>query len=239
MVEDPTTRRRQPRAYVQSLEERCALLEQLLRADHPELAGGNIDGNADMDDVSEEPLADNGCSHYAAVADSSTSLGTGGQLKMIAVPDAVVPAPTVEVECDNPNDLSSEVGLLCLNAAGREAPYIGPSSAFSFSRVLSSGLRGLSSSRSEQDLDRNNTNDHVHGPRATCPPEPLPSRSVGSMLSKVYFANINPQYPFLHQPTFAKWEDELMTAHEAGDLLQLDPAISYFVFMVLFISIYW
>jgi hypothetical protein len=162
MIEDPTTRRRQPRAYVQSLEEQCALLEQLLRADHPELAGGDIDRNADMDDVSEEPLADNGCSHHAAVADSSTSLGTGGQLKMIALPDAVVPAATVEVECDNPNDLSSEVGLLCLNAAGREAPYIGPSSAFAFSRVLSSGLRGLSSSRSEQDLDRNNTNDLLY-----------------------------------------------------------------------------
>lgn len=203
------------------------MLERLLQADHPELTLGHEDRNANVENVS------NSCSDNGNTADGIGSTGTDRQRHMFTTPaDRVASVTTAEPECSCSNDLSSEVGVLCLNAAGREAPYFGPSSSFSFSRILSSDLSRLSS---RSDLILGKASGYGLNMRAICPPEPPPSRSVGAMLSKTYFANINPQYPFLHQPTFAKWEDEFMTAHETGDLSRLDPSSRYFVFMVLLI----
>jgi hypothetical protein len=208
------------------------MLERLLKADHPELTGGHDDGTANVDDISDVLPAQNSSLDKGTVADGIGSTGTGIQLNRFPAPADIMASPAAaEPECNCSHDLSSEVGVLCLNAAGREAPYFGPSSSFLFSRILSSDLSRLSS-RSDLILGKDN---NANGPsmRATCPPEPPPSRSVGAMLSKTYFANINPQYPFLHQPTFVKWEDEFMTAHETGDLSRLNPSFSYLVFMVL------
>ncbi|KIX07700.1 uncharacterized protein Z518_02354 [Rhinocladiella mackenziei CBS 650.93] len=47
-------------------------------------------------------------------------------------------------EHDEVSDLASKVGMLGLNAARAEPHYLGSSSAFAFSRVISSSLlRGL------------------------------------------------------------------------------------------------
>jgi hypothetical protein len=231
LIVDPTTKRQRPRAYVRSLEERCATLERLLQAASPEVANDHLGQVVNMNDISKEPLVDNSYSPFSAnVANDTGGTGTGNQLNRISVTAGIITSvATAESEHDDPSNLSSEVGLLCLNAVGRVPHYFGPSSSFSFSRILSSGLSRLSSRPS---LHSDNANEQSYSIRTTCPPEPLPSRSVGAMLSKIYFANINTQYPFLHQPTFAQWEDELMSAHETGDLSRLNPSTSYFVFMV-------
>jgi hypothetical protein len=138
----------------------------------------------------------------ANAANGTSGTSTRNQLNRIPVAAGIITSvATAESEHDDPSDLSSQVGLLCLNAVGREPHYFGPSSPFSFSRILSSGLSRLSS---RPGLHSGNANEQSYSIRATFPPEPLPSRSVGAMLSKTYFANINTQYPFLHQPTFAQ-----------------------------------
>lgn len=215
------------------------MLEQLLQA---KVSANPDTGNANMDDSPGELHADD---DYTISPPPSTSAANGiitsgtdvgYQLNRIpaAPADMMPPIATAsisaEFEKDSPSDLSSEVGLLCVNAAGREPQYFGPSSSFSFSRILSSGFSRLPN-QYEPSLGKINST-QLHGNPAACPPEPLPSRAIGAMLSKTYFANINPQYPFLHQPTFAEWEDELMTAFETGDSGGRDPSISYFVFMV-------
>lgn len=233
------TRRQQPRAYVQALEERCAMLERLLQA---QVSADPDTDNANVDDSPDELHAEDGDSTSpppgANPANGIITSGTdaGNELSRIpaAPADIMTPIATVSIsaECgnDSPSDLSSEVGLLCVNAAGREPQYFGPSSSFSFSRILSSSLSRLPN-QYEPSLGKINST-QSHSNPAACPPEPLPSRAIGAMLSKTYFTNINPQYPFLHQPTFARWEDELMTAVETEDSAARDPSTSYFVFMV-------
>ncbi|EOD47741.1 putative fungal specific transcription factor protein [Neofusicoccum parvum UCRNP2] len=52
------------------------------------------------------------------------------------------------------------------------------------------------------------------------------------MLSRAYFDNIHPQYPFLHRDTFQSWETEVMDAKDAGDLGIASHLTLFFVLMV-------
>lgn len=94
------------------------------------------------------------------------------------------------------NDLPSEVDILSLSDASREPYYFSPSSSFSFSRIPSSSLASVRYPQSI--LSSREANKQSYNCRSECPPEPLPSRSMGIMLFKTYFTNIHPQYPFLH-----------------------------------------
>ncbi|KAH8586385.1 fungal-specific transcription factor domain-containing protein [Bisporella sp. PMI_857] len=127
-------------------------------------------------------------------------------------------------------DISSDVALLCVSAAGREPHYFGPSSALSFSRVFSSALRlskehgGSARGNNEQSGLRSTLNINA--------PLRLPSISAASSFSKAYFNNVHPQYPFLHHPTFRIWEDECTQANQNGNLQDVKPISIFFVLMV-------
>jgi hypothetical protein len=218
------TKRRQPRAYVQSLEERVAMLERLLRSVDPQIAKDNMGRNISSLETTEEYS-----SIERAVPNDPEPDGrdfdNSSSLVSIAVSAATTYSDNVAV-----NELQSEIGLISLNAAGREPHYFGPSSSFSFSRILSSALKSVAGSQATHPSHENDEPDP--NIRPACSSEPLPSRSMGAMLSKTYFANIHPQYPFLHQPSFTKWEDELMTANERGDISHLYRPTIFLVFMV-------
>jgi hypothetical protein len=51
-------------------------------------------------------------------------------------------------------------------------------------------------------------------------------------LSKAYFSNIHPQYPFLHQPTFRLMEQQCLEASLRNDLGAAPGSSLFFVLMV-------
>lgn len=65
-------------------------------------------------------------------------------------------------------------------------------------------------------------------PRAA--PIALPERSAVTTLTKAYFDQVHPQFPFLHHPTYLEWEDGVMTARDEGRTP--DPAKLFFIFAV-------
>lgn len=134
--------------------------------------------------------------------------------------------------------LSSEVALLCLSAAGREPHYFGPSSAVSFSRIVSATM-GLtvsedttSSTSPRVEPERDDGDSQGRDPRRDAPRLCLPSPNTASRLVQAYFANIHPQYPFLHRPTFGKWHEEVRSALEYGETEDVAKFPLFFVLMV-------
>ncbi|KAF6836421.1 subtilisin-like protease [Colletotrichum plurivorum] len=103
---------------------------------------------------------------------------------------------------DAPVDLVSKAGVLSLQASGSEPHYFGPSSMFSFSRVIHSCVRQVVNDKSagEFDLGLGELSNSAVSPCR------LPSYEVGLVLSNAYFENVHLQYPFLHEPTFRTWE---------------------------------
>lgn len=99
-------------------------------------------------------------------------------------------------------DLVSKAGVLSLHASGAEPHYFGPSSIFSFSRIIQSCVRQAVQEEPGNEFDeRLNKLD-----AASLQPCRLPSYEAGVALSNAYFENVHLQYPFLHEPTFRKWE---------------------------------
>ncbi|CAH0021249.1 unnamed protein product [Clonostachys rhizophaga] len=128
--------------------------------------------------------------------------------------------------------LSSEVAVLCLSAAGREPHYFGPSSAVSFSRIASA-VMGLPNKKSMRATSDHGGSDKAReGRRRTVPVIDFPSASRMEKLSEAYFANIHPQYPFLHRPTARMMEKECMEASQTGDVSTARDTSLFFVLMI-------
>lgn len=63
-------------------------------------------------------------------------------------------------------------------------------------------------------------------------PCPFPEYSVAVKLSNAYFENIQPQYPFLHEPTFRLHEEKVLRqSPEIADIM-LYPIPLFFINMV-------
>jgi hypothetical protein len=137
---------------------------------------------------------------------------------------------TSSVGDNNGADLTSDVALLALSAAGREPHYFGPSSALSFSRVASSALRIYNGYSASQQGAYGATRDSPT-PSASLT-VPFPSPVVGRSLSAAYFNHVHPQYPFLHRPTFEAWEQTCLQTQQADDTECVDVIPLFFVFMV-------
>ncbi|KAK3633148.1 hypothetical protein LTR56_015924 [Elasticomyces elasticus] len=58
-------------------------------------------------------------------------------------------------------------------------------------------------------------------------PAPFPDRAVVKMLTTAYFDQVHPQFPFLHKPTYRRWEEEVLTAGECKR--SPDPVHAFFV----------
>ncbi|CAH0052307.1 unnamed protein product [Clonostachys solani] len=199
LVEDPATGLHRPRDYMQSLESRVAYLESLLQQVRPDVA---VD-------------------HYPYVpSDNPPPPATiaAGQHQRAGSPE-----PEQEVD-----GLSSDVALLCLSAAGREPHYFGPSSALSFSRIVSTTLR-LTKSGNEGNARLGVARERLDGRRSPTVRFPPPELAEG--LVKAYFNNIHPQYPFLHRPTFNHWQKECMEAQLLGELDESQHMSMFFTLM--------
>lgn len=217
LVEDPATGLHRPRDYLKSLEARVAFLEGLLQESRPEVA---------LDHLHDDPsiyLTGNAMQN----PNENDSRIQGGGIDFLAFDGT---SPTANVGEDNTDDLSSEVALLCLSAAGREPHYFGPSCAVSFSRIVSAtmGLPRRQRSSQASVADRESHDPEVRRTISVG----FPSASLGATLSQAYFKNIHSQYPFLHEPTFRIWEEICLRAHLMGDLESAGDIPLFFVLMV-------
>ncbi|KXH27020.1 hypothetical protein CSIM01_12595 [Colletotrichum simmondsii] len=243
LVEDPGTGLHRPRDYMRSLEARVAYLEGLLQQARPEVALDHFGAN-------HESSGGRGREANQHAAAASHNGGPTQAMSIMHMPSALAPnlqahpssfedvdfsralrAPSPDADDHHVDTLSSEVALLCLSAAGREPHYFGPSSAVSFSRIVSATMGLASTGGSSQ---------HSHaGPGKDINPEVvrevplrLPSPTLRANLSEAYFNNIHPQYPFLHKPTFQIWEETCLKASLDGDLSSVNGSTLFFVLMV-------
>lgn len=241
LVEDPGTGLHRPRDYMKSLEARVAYLEGLLQQARPEVAldhFGPGEGDRDADSSPAPPgPAPAATSPPMPVRQMPSSFPTLPEPSSIEDGSGFprgLQLSSVEADDQHVDVLSSEVALLCLNAAGREPHYFGPSSAVSFSRIVSvtmglaTGARGGSSQSTRGDNRRTGIGPEV--PRDV--PLRLPSPRLRANLSEAYFKNIHPQYPFLHKPTFDIWEESCMRASLEGSLHNVSGVSLFFVLMV-------
>ena len=210
LVEDPATKRHQPRNYLETLEQRIALLECTLQQFRPDLANDHLRQGSQGDFQwpeydSTSPLQTQSANNEYGGRPSTSRIGEGS---------------------DGLEDLASKVGMLSLNAAGAEPHYLGSSSTFAFSRIINSSLRQVVSRKPNGQFGHSQDN------FSTASPCPLPDHEVAVRLSNAYFENIHPQYPFLHEPTFRIWEATLSNQSEAFDALSFDPLPLYFLNMV-------
>ncbi|KAK5065497.1 hypothetical protein LTR69_003046 [Exophiala sideris] len=122
LVEDPATKRWQPRNYLETLEQRVAYLEGILTQYRPDVAEDHFfQVDAQQPELQPSP---------STLEQRSDHQYSGRSV-----------SPVPDDEHDGLDELASKVGLLSLNAAGAEPHYLGPSSVFAFSRLINSSLR--------------------------------------------------------------------------------------------------
>lgn len=211
---------------MQSLEARVAYLEGLLQQVRPDVAVDHLLGFEGERFIPQLSGGDNLGNPLGSASEPNIShQDTAGG----GVYEDAAAAPSVDAE-DPADQLSAEVALLCLNAAGREPHYFGPSSAVSFSRIVSAAMnlpkKVGSSSRSQPGLE------NIGWGSTRPPPIPFPMPALASTLSKAYFNNIHPQYPFLHRPTFQYWEEHCLKADAGGSLEVAGDVPLFFCWMV-------
>lgn len=214
---------------MKSLEARVAYLEGLLQEARPEVALDHFSSFGEAS-PSREPKSPNTLSGFLTSAPRNTRAQnsqndiSGPEETNMYTPEAGGQASDI---------LSSEVALLCLSAAGREPHFFGASSAVSFSRIVSatmglekSGSRTDSSQHSVADVRR--TNNFLFETQSSHRvPIRFPTSEMKASLSEAYFRNIHPQYPFLHRPTFEKWENECWRAVADGTHLTVFRTCHY------------
>ena len=190
VVEDPVTKRLQPRDYLETLEKRVMFLENVLQQMRQE----------------DRPVP---TTNAPLVREQSSSESESRS------------APADEVD-----DLASKVGMLGVKTFAAESHYLGSSSAFAFSRLVSSYLRDVAPTKPAGGLG--SSEEHVQSPS----PCPLPDCNTAIQLSNAYFNNIHPQYSFLHETTFRAWEAKLIWPLGAVDLSSFEPVPLFFLYIV-------
>lgn len=228
-MEDPATGLRRPRNYLQTLEAHVAHLEQLLQQARPDVALDHLGVGAADHVHGDLPASATPCDPFGIASPTSFFIAKESTTDQAPIPYHQRSSTGLGSDASF-DDLSSEVALLCLSAAGREPHYFGPSSAVSFSRIAGQlmGLGKLSAS-SQSAAGMETPPRHGH-PRSFVPQFPPPD--VGLELSQAYFDNIHRQYPFLHKPTFKRWEQQCLAAHRDGDVMEAGDTPLFFVLMV-------
>ncbi|KAL3481445.1 fungal-specific transcription factor domain-containing protein [Aspergillus californicus] len=232
LVEDPATGLHRPRDYLQSLESRVAYLESLLQEVRPDVALDHM--GSDLPDESHAlpsaplspTIALNGPAYTQLPVQEPTS---GSPVNNIARR-----ASSVQPEDHQVDVLSSEVALLCLSATGRDPHYFGPSSAVSFSRIVSATM-GLPATQNVGSSSQHSVISGREGSPLNAQKDTmlrLPSSTTAAKLTKAYFDNIHPQYPILHRPTFESWEAELRRGFQPGSIQDAANIPLFFVLMV-------
>lgn len=159
--------------------------------------------------------------------------GTAPTAPITSPPDATATIATPSQPAINGEEMDdpSSLELLCLRSAGAEPHFFGASSGYSFTKMFSATLRTVR--QQAPGLTMSGLVDKTCQTRAKTAPAPLPNRAIVSMLTNAYFEQVHPQFPFLHRPTYQKWEEEVLAASESGKAP--NPVHAFFVYAVRFL----
>lgn len=125
------------------------------------------------------------------------------------------------------DDLSG-LELLCMHSAGAEPHYFGASSAFSFTKLFSATLRGVRAQGPGLTMAGISNNASKSRPKPA--PAPFPDEAILTRLTTAYFDQVHPQFPFLHRPTYLKWESDVLACRRNGE--PPDQAQLFFVYAI-------
>ena len=137
-------------------------------------------------------------------------------------------SPLQSITNEQVTEETSSLELLCLRSAGAEPHFFGASSGYSFTKMFSASLRTVR--QQAPGLTMSGIVDKTPHKRTSPTPAPLPNRAIVNMLTTAYFEQVHPQFPFLHRPTYQKWEEEVLSASEAGK--SPNPVHAFFVYAV-------
>ena len=194
--------------YVTSLQDRIRWLEDTLATHCPEV---DVGGGPSI--VHE--------GNYQEGEHHSASLGGDTQHT-----SQVTGQPTSENP--QPERLAHEIGLVSVTA-GQDLRYVGPSSGYSFAKLLFASIGRRNMSRRQNGQEQ--TASTLASEAFQVGPASLPSSIENAgQLSQAYWDVVHCQYPILHQPTHAK----IMGHVFASDFPS--PVAAFQVFMVLAIS---
>lgn len=208
LVEDPATKRQQPRNYLETLEQRVEELENKLQQ-------ARSKSHEDSSLFSQAGFQEGGYSQSVFGADWSSSSDYMGS------------ADTTKVKTDTEdmNDIATKVGLLSV-AAGAEPHYLGSSSAITLCRIINSALVQALPKKGRPNSARHSNDSH-----SASSPFMFPNSESCVRLSDAYFDQIHTQYPFLHEPTFRSWEASFLPS-EMSNMSDLGSFSSFALYMV-------
>ncbi|VUC29949.1 unnamed protein product [Clonostachys rosea] len=206
--QDPSTKRRHPRGYLESLEQHNASLEQ-----HIAFLESTIRQMQPDTDIDSLTSANGGIEAKSGPNDNSGAIQLDESPRM------------EERGLGTIEDEYSKVELLCLQSSG-EPHYFGASSAYSFSRLFSSTLRAWRSQA--PGLSMSGITESTVQARPRPAPVSLPDRALVTMLTSSYFEQVHPQFPFLHRPTYLRWEEDVLSALAKDE--SPDPTSLFFVY---------
>lgn len=219
IIQDPSSKRRHPRGYVNvleqhniSLENHVAFLEQTLRQYQPEFDLETLQRSKVNTTISDE------------IVDTASSPLVDGPRDAPPLRDGI----GEHINDGQVIEDSSSLELLCLRSAGADPHYFGASSAHSFTKMFSASLRAVR--KQGPGLTMSGVMDQTFKSRPSAIPAPLPNRAVVNLLTSAYFEQVHPQFPFLHRQTYLEWEEEVLTASEAG--MAPNPVHAFFVYAV-------
>lgn len=184
-MEDPATKRQQPRNYLETLEQRVSQLENQLRQE--------VSKHSHQDSTFSEVDFPDTSSQHLFSADWSSQSGKVGSTE---------PTGVETEDHQDIDEIATRVGLLSV-AAGAEPRYLGPSSAMTLCRIINpSLLRAIP--KSSRPLRSDTQSSSISSPFV------LPDAENCFKLSNAYFDQIHTQYPFLHEPTFRACEAQCL-----------------------------
>ncbi|KAF8864018.1 hypothetical protein BDZ45DRAFT_685576 [Acephala macrosclerotiorum] len=209
------------RAYITSLQNRIQWLESLLADNCPD-----IDLNNGPRLVKEGTTQDGDPAETPEVAPTVRGGGTCPEMENDIDP-AITNEPRQTAGDPQPDRLAHEIGLVSVTG-GQDPRYIGPSSGYSFGRLILASI----GRRNATHRQRNLQSDPVIPTAAfEVVPSTLPtSIEHATQLSTAYWENIHCQYPFLHKPTHLKLMEHAYNSSNPS------PIALFQVYMVLAIS---
>jgi hypothetical protein len=128
-------------------------------------------------------------------------------------------------------NVAHEIGLVSVTA-GQDPRYIGPSSGYSFARLVLASVGQRQQDRSPAHRSQNlQTISPLDKETFRIPAAKLPLNMEETLqLSAAYWENVHFQYPFLHRPTHIKLIEHMHTSDG------ISPFAAFQVYMVLAIS---
>ena len=156
--------------------------------------------------------------------------GSHEEISRNRVPATLQPQQTSTADDPQSENFAHEIGLVSVTA-GQDMRYVGPSSGYSFAKLVLASARQRKRQKERSRTQTSLVNLILDKEALWIPPAKMPSNlDHCTQLSAAYWENIHFQYPFLHRPTHAKLLEHVHNSENHS------PVAAFQVYMVLAIS---